>query len=263
MPFPLANEKAPTTYLDSDSDAIWQARAGIKKDFDNVNSIIDSFTLSSPTDQGVLGYNGSTFTTLFPAMDINMVYLTFTGFPVGVTDNGFANATILNPNNLTGITKTTIDSAGFTVLDFPAGTYYWQQPDPFQVNNSTDDLLFRVNTVGYDSAGALRGGFAPADNQYGDEDQVQVFTRGNTITDRIPGPTDITWVQYSGSQTQTAFVEGNFDSAGEDEELRFTNRDLWTFDQQTQMYLNCQVTKANPAVGYKQEHPDIIIRRIA
>lgn len=263
MPFPTPTQKADTTYLDSDSDAIWQARAGIKKNFDNVNDIIDSFTLSSPTEQGVLGYNGSTFTTLYPAQDPNMVYLTFDSFENtgnGIIDNnGFAKATIQNTNHKTGIVKETIDSAGFTVLTFPAGSYYWQQPNPFQYSRTgnVSGAKWYLRTVGFDSAGGLRGGYADQSDDYTATDQPQLV--GNIYTTDVQGGTTNRSVAYNGVQVRTYFGDGPYDSAGETDTIKFRNMDQWTFDTPQSMYLGYEIVSG----GNQQQHPDIIIRRVA
>lgn len=263
MPFPTPTQKADTTYLDSDSDAIWQARAGIKKNFDNVNDIIDSFTLSSPTEQGVLGYNGSTFTTLYPAQDPNMVYLTFDDFEhTGsgqMANNGFAKATIQNTNHKTGIVKETIDSAGFTVLTFPAGSYYWQQPNPFQYSRTgnVSSVKFHLRTLGFDSAGGIRGGYADQSDDYTATDQPQLD--GFVHTTDVTGSGSLTKVAYSGSQERTYFADGPYDSAGEVNTVKFRNMDQWTFDTPQSMYLQYEIVSG----GNQQQHPDIIIRRVA
>ena len=263
MPFPTPTQKADTTYLDNDSDAIWQARAGIKKNFDNVNDIIDSFTLSSPTEQGVLGYNGSTFTTLYPAQDPNMVYLTFDNFENtgnGIMENnGFAKATIQNTNHRTGIVKETIDSAGFTVLTFPAGSYYWQQPNPFQYSKTgnVSSARFFLRTLGFDSAGGIRGGYADQDDDYTATDQPQLL--GQVYTTDIAGGSTLSKVGYNGVQERTYFPDGHFDSAGEVNTVKFRNMDQWTFDTPQSMYLQYEIISG----GSQQQHPDIIIRRVA
>lgn len=51
--------KAPTTNLDSGTDSPAAARADIKTNVDNVNSIIDMFNITSPSNNQILKYNTS------------------------------------------------------------------------------------------------------------------------------------------------------------------------------------------------------------
>ena len=55
--------KATTTALDSGSDNPNTARPQIKQNIDNVNTIIDNFTISSPNDKSILSYSSSLFAT--------------------------------------------------------------------------------------------------------------------------------------------------------------------------------------------------------
>jgi len=54
-----SGSKASTANLDSGTDSPRLARADIKQNVDNVNSIIDMFNISSPTDGQILKYNAS------------------------------------------------------------------------------------------------------------------------------------------------------------------------------------------------------------
>lgn len=60
MPTWPSGTKASTTNVDQGSDQISQARADIKQNIDNVNDIIDTFNISSPTDGDLLQYSTST-----------------------------------------------------------------------------------------------------------------------------------------------------------------------------------------------------------
>ena len=55
-----SGSKASTTNLDAGSDRPSLARADIKQNVDNVNSIIDMFSISAPVDGYVLKYNNAT-----------------------------------------------------------------------------------------------------------------------------------------------------------------------------------------------------------
>ncbi len=52
--------KASTTNCDQPSDLIANARADIKQNIDNVNDVIDTFAISTPTDGDLLRYSSST-----------------------------------------------------------------------------------------------------------------------------------------------------------------------------------------------------------
>lgn len=259
MAFPLATEKATTIYVDSDTDQIWQARSSIKTNFDNVNSIIDEFDLSSPTQQGVLGHNGSQFTTIYPAQDHNMIYLTFSNFSEGNSDDGISNATIENTNHQTGITISDPDSAGRTMMNFPAGNYYFQQPDAFQTPGAgRANTQFYWITPGYDSAGAILGGTADEqDDEYGAVDRIQIIGTQKVTGGTNPGTR---FLVYDGNQS---FSQGEFfDSAGESTSTAFTNRDLFLFATDTSVYLRSQISFEGGATVSPVAHPDIIIRRL-
>jgi len=60
MPTWPSGTKASTANVDQGSDQISQARADIKQNIDNVNDIIDTFNISSPTDGDLLQYSTST-----------------------------------------------------------------------------------------------------------------------------------------------------------------------------------------------------------
>lgn len=59
MPTWPSGSKASTTNVDAGTDQVSQARADIKQNIDNVNDIIDTFNISSPTDGDLLQYSSS------------------------------------------------------------------------------------------------------------------------------------------------------------------------------------------------------------
>lgn len=62
MAWPTSGDKASTTHLDAGTDDPGLARPEIKKNVDNVNSIIDEFgdvAITSPTNEQLLQYNAS------------------------------------------------------------------------------------------------------------------------------------------------------------------------------------------------------------
>jgi hypothetical protein len=54
-----SSTKASTDNVDSGSDKPRLARADIKQNIDNTNSIIDMFDLASPSDKDILVYNST------------------------------------------------------------------------------------------------------------------------------------------------------------------------------------------------------------
>lgn len=262
MTFPLASKKTDTLYVNQDSDAIWQARASIENDIENVNNIIDTFDIASPTDYGILGYDSSTskFKTLFPAIDLQSVYLTFNDFTRTGTDpsnlvyndDGLSFATIMNPNHQTGITISNPDSAGQYIMSFPAGNYYFQQvPFAVQKNSSITSANFYWVQIGTDSAGWPN----ERDDTYTDIDRTQM--RSSQILTSRQGGTDYNWITYEGNNVFND--SSTFDSAGEATNVKNTNRDLFQFDVDTELVLRYEITTG---FSTQQEHPDIIIRRL-
>jgi len=59
MPTWPSGTKASTTNVDAGTDQISSARADIKQNIDNVNTIIDTFNISSPSDGDLLQYSTS------------------------------------------------------------------------------------------------------------------------------------------------------------------------------------------------------------
>ena len=59
MPTWPSGSKASTSNCDAGTDSISSARADIKQNIDNVNDIIDTFNISSPSNGDVLKYNST------------------------------------------------------------------------------------------------------------------------------------------------------------------------------------------------------------
>lgn len=59
MPTWPSGTKAGTTNVDNPTDLVANARADIKQNIDNVNNIIDTFNISSPSDGDLLQYSSS------------------------------------------------------------------------------------------------------------------------------------------------------------------------------------------------------------
>ena len=59
MPTWPSGSKASTANVDAGTDSITSARADIKQNFDNVNTIIDTFNITTPSDGDLLQYSSS------------------------------------------------------------------------------------------------------------------------------------------------------------------------------------------------------------
>tara|TARA_X000001382_G_scaffold130676_2_gene126422 strand:- start:8339 stop:9034 length:696 start_codon:yes stop_codon:yes gene_type:complete len=128
-----SNTKAATTYVDSDTDEISRARRDIKKNFDNVNDIIDEFNIASPQNNNTLEYNtsesrfnlGTSFTQGEHKAIISLD--TTLGVHDDVQDSSgehyeqYAGGFSIDYTNSLGITVGT--SGGRSKITFPAGSY--------------------------------------------------------------------------------------------------------------------------------------------
>jgi len=142
--------KATTTHTDSSTDNPQNARAEIKQDIDNVNTIIDTFDLATAPQQGsILAYDSATgkFSST-GTQDLAKAYFIYQGFATGFSSSVNADGTAYpvdsdghrnqmmfrhssyDPYNIT----TDITASG---LEFGPGTYLIQttsQQNRFQTN---------------------------------------------------------------------------------------------------------------------------------
>jgi len=84
--------KATTTSIDQGTDNPNLSRVQIKQDIDNVNAIVDTFSITSPAQGDALAYNGTAFsnaqTTPLPVGAV-IIYRTFDTGIVGNQTNSF------------------------------------------------------------------------------------------------------------------------------------------------------------------------------
>jgi len=118
--------KAGTTNVDQGSDKISLARPDIKQNIDNVNDIIDTFGITSPSDNDVLEYNSTSgkFENVSGVGSRGTVVLTLDALPENNNvDTAYDGTFTITGDNKIGLSTSTPDSAGRPVITFPAGTY--------------------------------------------------------------------------------------------------------------------------------------------
>ena len=125
--------KASTDNCDQPSDLIANARADIKQNIDNVNDVIDTFNIASPSDGDLLQYSSST--GKFEPVDVSNL----TGFVsiVSFGENIISTSSTINTvtpliattvlktpaNNLVSVVEN--DSAGLAgLIQLEPGTYF-------------------------------------------------------------------------------------------------------------------------------------------
>lgn len=152
MPTWPSGSKAGTTNVDNPNDLVANARADIKQNFDNVNDIIDTFNISSPSDGDLLQYSSSSgqweqVASSSVGSAANFAIIQTTTFDADnelVTGNtyrrGFAQT--FDPNNMTTIDDSAGVSNTFTLV---AGNYLFEvfgantTPTTHKLHNDTDD----------------------------------------------------------------------------------------------------------------------------
>lgn len=142
--------KAGTTHVDAGSDSPASARADIKQNIDNVNSIIDEFDIASPTNGDILQYSSSSghwdsVASSSIGAGANLASLTMAGGTYeNVSGNIYRRTVTVNfdPNSFI----TTTDNFQFTL---GAGNYIVQANG--HVNNPDDN---EVPVTIYDETGA-------------------------------------------------------------------------------------------------------------
>ena len=90
MPTWPSSNKATTTHTDSSTDNPQNARAEIKQDIDNVNTIIDTFDLATTPQQGsILAYDSATgkFSST-GTQNLAKAYFIYKTFPTGLVHSG-------------------------------------------------------------------------------------------------------------------------------------------------------------------------------
>jgi|DEB0MinimDraft_4_1074332.scaffolds.fasta_scaffold42186_1 hypothetical protein len=149
-----SGSKAVTTNVDAGSDSPSSARADIKQNIDNVNSIIDTFDIASPNDGDILQYSSSNNrwepiaqvgagagSLFYIDVDQSSIY------PSGRTTINCSE--LFDPNNLITITSNqfTLDAGTYIVFGTGiqpyysvAGTINYTPLILRNVTDSTDDL---------------------------------------------------------------------------------------------------------------------------
>lgn len=124
MPTWPSASKAPTTNVDQGSDSISLARADIKQNIDNVNTIIDTFAITSPSNGDLLQYSSATGTwqPVAYSSGIQAAILTSSSYTSGSwpgISNTFEYRMNFTVSDVGGFVS--YDSAG--ALTLAAGTY--------------------------------------------------------------------------------------------------------------------------------------------
>jgi hypothetical protein len=132
--------KASTANLDSGTDSPASARADLKNNVDNVNSIIDMFNITSPTDNQVLQYStaNSRFEVATPSSGGNnniLISAPSVVLPASPT-NTTSVFSVRSSGGVSGVSATTGE---FTL---PAGTYVFTYPTMY--SNSTADIQLQT-----------------------------------------------------------------------------------------------------------------------
>ncbi len=148
MSWPTSS-KATTTHTDSSTDNPQNARAEIKQDIDNVNTIIDTFDLATTPQQGsILAYDSATgkFSSA-GTQNLAKAYFIYKGFATGlgssqsdggtfpVDSDGNRNQMMFRQDSFDPYNITTDITAGG--LEFGPGTYLIQttsQQSRFETN---------------------------------------------------------------------------------------------------------------------------------
>lgn len=153
MPTWPSASKASTTNVDQGSDKISLARADIKQNFDNVNDIIDTFNISSPSDGDLLQYSSSSGQwEQIASTDVAKNYAIFKmAASSDDAGGGLYHWAIDTVNYNAGFLTNNSDSAGGYNFTLETGTYTieWLGPisagdaqvDTVQLYNETDSSI--------------------------------------------------------------------------------------------------------------------------
>ena len=123
MPTWPSGTKAGTTNVDNPNDLVVDARADIKQNIDNVNDIIDTFSITSPNDGDVLQYN-STAGTFSPVAGVGVgtAVVQFNSNLSNVSNQPYTGGfTIVGSS--TDISAGYDDSAAYSQIFMPQGQY--------------------------------------------------------------------------------------------------------------------------------------------
>jgi len=220
MPTWPSGSKASTTNVDAGSDSISSARADIKQNFDNVNDIIDTFNISSPTDGDLLQYSSSSGVweqVASTSLGTPTAYLLTTnsniGLGQGASDSTVASSfqVLRDPNNL--IQNLTGDSASENSFQLTAGTYIVTHTFVGGVsltgNSSTSSEINGQDSAGQQDLGLIQAQSSTTANASFNLRLTEVSKRVRTITAGDTFEMAISWNNVTEreilSQTLTIF----------------------------------------------------------
>jgi len=136
MTWPTSS-KAGTTNVDAGNDLIRLARPDIKQNIDNTNAIIDTFGITSPSNNDILKYNSATtkFENVAGGVSNDTIAIEVADLAsgsAGVSYDYTGGFTITGRNDLGIVAGTDLDSGGdnFSTLTIPAGTYSMKTISP-------------------------------------------------------------------------------------------------------------------------------------
>ena len=138
--------KAGTTHLDAGSDNPGSARADIKQNVDNVNDMIDTIVVNSPTANQILAYD--TGDSRFENVDIDSI----------VSDAGVsAVAVVSNATSSKAWTSSYVTVDGFTETHDPDGILSIDVAgDTITLAAGTYLIMFDTNSKSFSTASAER-----------------------------------------------------------------------------------------------------------
>jgi hypothetical protein len=138
--------KAGTTNVDNPTDLVVDARADIKQNIDNVNNIIDTFSITSPNDGDVLQYN-STAGTFSPVAGVGVgtAVIQLSSNLSAVSNQPYSGGFTLTGGS-TDISVGYDDSAGYSQIFMPQGKYIVATITPIYAGTFGSIPLFSIST---------------------------------------------------------------------------------------------------------------------
>jgi len=139
--------KASTDNCDQPSDLIANARADIKQNIDNVNDVIDTFNIASPSDGDLLQYSSSTGkfepVAASAVSTVSEVMIKTTTMNANSANDQIPLIEIFDSNSIATFTANT-----FTL---PAGNYVmYNTTELILTTSATDSITLRNETDGSD-----------------------------------------------------------------------------------------------------------------
>jgi hypothetical protein len=213
MPTWPSGSKAPTSNCDAGTDSISSARAVIKQNIDNVNDIIDTFNISSPSNGDVLKYNSTSgvweqvaSSTLAgtPTAYLEAVHSNVGKGSSGTDERDMSVMTVLSDAN--SLLTITGDSGTTNSINLTPGTYVithtmTEHAVSDSVNQNVEVEIDGEDSAGLPSLGTIRAAGSTASGGVGDinSNAVDSSIRVRTITNASE--------EYSFNVTFTNFSE--------------------------------------------------------